>query len=235
MNIKATVVIICLTLILPITGIAKDTSNAEIWFVRHAEAGNNVVTRLTHEDNGFSYPLTAKGVKQANALAQELASVNVLKIYASARVRTIQTADAIAFSHALPIELAPQMVEVDLGARPGDKPYELWASVADEWENNPDFRYKNGETLTELRQRVAPFIEQLIQQHANDSGVVVVVAHGGSIRMGVLAQCDNRITIQSIKKPLLPNTGILKARVHNGKLICESFAGKPIAMQESKK
>jgi len=223
---------LCCALMLPFSSFAKAAEEgAQIWFVRHAQAGNNVVNTLTHSDDAFSYPLTAKGVAQANRLAEELETANIVKIYASARVRTIQTADAIAFSHELPIELAPQIVEVDLGARPGDKPYELWASVADRWESNPDYRYRDGESLTELRGRIATFVKQLAESHKNDNGIIVVVAHGGSIRMGVLPNCDNQITIESIKEPMLPNTGILKTRIHDGKLICESFAGEAISIK----
>lgn len=231
MNFKYLMAILCSLVMLPVSACADDAKGAQIWFVRHAEAGNNVMTTLTHYDTEFSYPLTAKGVAQANELAKNLKGEDIIKVYASARVRTIQTADAIAFDHELPLELAPEMVEVDIGAQVGEEnPYEVWASVADRWEANPDYRYREGESLTELRDRVAAFVKQLAEEHKNDDGIIVVVAHGGSIRMGVLPNCDNQITIKSIKKPMLHNTGILKTRIHDGKLICESFAGEAIGI-----
>ncbi|KJS06021.1 MAG: hypothetical protein VR73_11075 [Gammaproteobacteria bacterium BRH_c0] len=224
--------VFCCALILPFSSYAKAAEeDAQIWFVRHAEAGNNVITTLTHHDDEFSYPLTAKGVAQANELVRNMKDENILKIYASARVRTIQTADAIAFDHGLPLELAPEMVEVDLGAQVGEEnPYEIWASVADQWEANPDYRYRDGESLTELRNRVSIFVKQLVERHKEDNGIIVVVAHGGSIRMGVLPACENQITVKGIKQPRLDNTGVLKTRVEGGKLICESFGGKVIAI-----
>lgn len=91
----------------------------QIWFIRHAESEINVPgSPRPVPDGGVSYPLTRKGVEQAKALAEATATAPVVAVYTSTYLRAVQTADAVAFRHDLPLTLAPEAVEVDLGIKP---------------------------------------------------------------------------------------------------------------------
>src|SRR5688500_399823 len=90
-----------------------------VWFVRHAESEINLLTGPGAPDEGVSYPLTQKGIRDAIELAESLHDVPVAAVYASTRLRAIQTADVIAFSKSLPLRLAPEAVEVRFGTKPG--------------------------------------------------------------------------------------------------------------------
>lgn len=68
-------------------------------------------------DEGVSYPLTAKGVAQANRLATALDDEPVIAIYTSTLLRTVQTTDAIAFRKGLTLNLAPEIVEIGVGLK----------------------------------------------------------------------------------------------------------------------
>ena len=91
----------------------------QIWFIRHGESELNVPGNpRTVPDSGVSYPLTRRGMEQARALAESLQGAPITKIYSSTHLRAIQTADAVAFAHTLPLSLAPEAVEIDLGIAP---------------------------------------------------------------------------------------------------------------------
>ena len=75
-----------------------------VLFIRHAESQINELRAIEipgqplPPDSGVSYPLTQEGTQQAIALAELLRDVDLQAIYASTRLRALQTADAIAFA-----------------------------------------------------------------------------------------------------------------------------------------
>ena len=89
-----------------------------VLFVRHAESQINVMPELEiprhalPPDNGVTYPLTIKGMRQAKVLGEKLADLDVIAIYTSTRTRCIQTATAIALPHEQPIVLSDEIVEI---------------------------------------------------------------------------------------------------------------------------
>ena len=209
-----------------------DTYGPQIWFVRHAESEINVTDRWHVPDADVTYPLTSKGMKQARSLAERTKDVPIIEIYASTRLRAIQTADAIAFTHQIPIRLAPEMVEIDIGAYGSEKSNpEIVRFLQDRWATDPSASYGEGESIVDLQNRVFPFIEQLMERHQNDEGVVIVAAHGGSISLGAVPLCHNEIFPDDLDPSDLPNTGILKTTIRSGKLICTNWVGQRLNVE----
>src|SRR5437879_6245964 len=64
-------------------------------------------------------PGTRKGRKQAEAVADELAKVRFDKVVSSDLSRTRDTADVIASRQAVPVEVVPDLCEIDVGERTG--------------------------------------------------------------------------------------------------------------------
>jgi probable phosphoglycerate mutase len=200
----------------------------EIWFVRHAESEVNVAKQpLTAPDDGVSYPLTANGVAQANKLAATLKDVPVTTIYSSTRLRTLQTADAIAFNQGLTLNLAPEIVEIGAGShsQPGALgSMEQIEAVMKQWAAGDDQVRLGGENLRDIRRRVMPFWQRLVAKHNADQGVIVVVTHGGIMTFVLPVICNNMSVDFTTRHPM-PNTGVVKAELKSGALYCKDWNG----------
>jgi broad specificity phosphatase PhoE len=217
--------------VLPCLALAAEGSpwpSGEIWFVRHAESELNVDT-LLHPvpDEGVTYPLTRNGVHQANALADALASTPLTTIYSSTRVRAIQTADALAFRHGLSITLAPEAAEIDLGiALDAPDGSQLYRELVDKWLVDKDLtaRLGSGESFADAQRRFLPFVRELMNRHADDTGIVVVISHSAMLGLLLPVLTTNVPADYALQHPI-PNTGIIKTRLHDGKLFCTEWAG----------
>ncbi|MCF8211908.1 MAG: histidine phosphatase family protein [Rhodoferax sp.] len=150
--------------------------------VRHGETDWNVDTRIQGQ---LDIDLNARGHWQAQRVAMALAEEAVDAIYSSDLKRAHSTALAIA--RYTPQETARQ-VQLTTGLRErgfGVFEGQTFAEIADQWpedarrwrQREPDFAPPGGETLLQLRDRVASTLEALASQHLGQQ--IVLVAHGG--------------------------------------------------------
>jgi len=211
---------------------AAETSGAlQIWFVRHAESEINVPgSPRPVPDGGVTYPLTRKGVEQANALAEATADVPIVAIYTSTYLRAVQTADAVAFRHDLTLSLAPEAVEVDLGIKPGstEDSRAVYVELARKWTLDKDLeaRHGEGESFADVQRRFLPFVREVMNRHGQDSGVVVIVAHAATLGFMVPVLANNVPADYAVLHPL-PNTGIIKTELRDSRLFCIDWLGIP--------
>jgi probable phosphoglycerate mutase len=210
---------------------AEADAPLQIWFVRHAESEINVPgAPRPVPDTGFTYPLTKTGMGQAKALAEGLANVQVTAVYTSTQLRAVQTADAVAFRHNLTLGLAPEAIEIDLGLRPEttEDVRAVYLDLARKWtlEKNYDARHGEGESFSDVQRRFLPFVRELMNRHALDSGVVVIVAHGATLGFMVPVLANNVPADYALRHPL-PNTGIIKTELRDSKLFCTEWVGIP--------
>ena len=218
---------------------AAETSGAlQIWFVRHAQSEINVPGNPRPvPDGGMSYPLTRKGVEQAKALAEATADVPIVAIYTSTYLRAVQTADAVAFRHDLTLSLAPEAVEVDLGIKPGSQEDSraVYAELARKWTLDKDLeaRHGEGESFADVQRRFLPFVREVMNRHAQDNGVVVIVAHAATLAFMVPVLANNVPADYAVLHPL-PNTGIIKTELRDSRLFCLDWLGIPAGEFASK-
>ena len=211
---------------------AAETSGAlQIWFVRHAESEINVPgSPRPVPDGGVTYPLTRKGVEQAKALAEATADVPIVAIYTSTYLRAVQTADAVAFRHDLTLSLAPEAVEVDLGIKPGstEDSRAVYVELARKWTLDKDLeaRHGEGESFADVQRRFLPFVREVMNRHAQDSGVVMIVAHAATLGFMVPVLANNVPADYAVLHPL-PNTGIIKTELRDSRLFCIDWLGIP--------
>jgi len=200
----------------------------QIWFVRHGESEINLPGPKPVPDDGVSYPLTRKGMEQARALVASLHGVAITKIYTSTRLRAIQTADALAFDHGQTLTLAPEAVEIDFGPPPAspEQGRAVYLDLVNKWfvEKDLDARATGGESLAEVQRRFLPFAREVMNRHALDSGVVVIVAHGATLGYLVPMLATNVPADFALRHPL-PNTGIIKTELRDSRLFCTEWAG----------
>ena len=218
-----------LTLVALLPSMASAAGAPQIWFVRHGESEINVPGNPRPvPDGGVSYPLTRKGVEQARALVAALSDVPVTKIYSSTFLRAIQTADAIAFDHTLTLSLAPEAVEIDFGVA-HDSTEDIravYTDLARKWlvDKELDARHGEGESFADVQRRFLPFVREVMNRHALASGVVIIVAHSATLGFMVPMLASNLPADFALHHPL-PNTGIIKTELRDGRLFCTEWAG----------
>lgn len=217
-----------LPLLLVMAVMAMPSAQAlEVWFVRHAESEFNVVEGpLPEPDLGVSFPLTERGVRQALRLQAEFAGVPVTALYSSTRLRTLQTAGAISLQTGVPVQLAPEIVEVAFGEAPelvadALPVFQAWAA------GDQEAKAEGGEDLHAVRARFMPFWEQLSARHAEDDGVLVLVTHGGVIMFMLPELCDE-VSVDFTIDRLIGNTDIVRAEFVGDRLVCREWAGETL-------
>ncbi len=155
-----------------------------IWLVRH---GVTSTTGKVLPGRAPGLHLAARGVEQAQRVAQRLAELDVAPrgLYASPLERTRETAAPIA--RALGLRVRPQrgLLECDFGDWTGRSLASLrrkpeWRAV----QNSPStFRFPGGESFTEMQLRIWHTLEALAEAHRGES--IVVVSHADPIKAAV--------------------------------------------------
>ena len=157
--------------------------------IRHGETAWNAEARL---QGHLDIDLNARGRWQAQRLAQALADEDIAAIYSSDLSRARATAQAIANAASTasnPSANTPTgEVRFHTGLRErcfGQFEGQTYAQLATDWpeesrrwrQRDPDFAPEGGETLIQLRDRVAHTLNTLASQHLGEQ--IVLVAHGG--------------------------------------------------------
>lgn len=207
---------------------SKADTPLQIWFVRHAESEINVAGGVhSVADAGVSYPLTKRGMEQAAAFAQAHASTPIVAIYTSTLLRAIQTSDALAFEHRMALTLAPEARELDPGIAldaPDFRP--LYQELKKKWlvEGDIEARHGAGESLGDIQRRFLPFVREVMNRHAHDRGVVIIMSHGGTLGLLVPMLASNVPEDFATRHPLT-NTGIIKTKLKDNSLVCIEWLG----------
>ena len=139
-----------------------------VYFVRHAEADNNVRDDL-------SRPLTEKGMRDRTRVSHYLKDKGITAIVSSPYKRAHDTVAEFAQSAGLDIIHMEQFQE----RRIADVPIEDFAAFSkQQW---ADFSYKRegGESLGEVQQRTVKALFDLIETHPSES--IVIGTHGTAL------------------------------------------------------
>jgi broad specificity phosphatase PhoE len=180
-----------------------NTARPTLWLVRHGESTWNVEGLAQgHNDEA---ELTERGLRQAAEAAAEFGYRPVRAIYASDLRRARQTAAAFAAVLGLPVCTDARLRERSLGVLEG-APHKtigpLATGLADGLVIDPDARPPAGESVRDLYLRAAAFCADLAAGlhnrgplpgqsglgqsgpgPAGGHGDVLVIAHGGTIRV----------------------------------------------------
>jgi alpha-ribazole phosphatase len=130
-------------------------------------------------------PLTARGVEQAEAVADRLTAEPLAAVYASDLTRAAEGGERIARRHGLKASRDPSFRELDMGDWDGRAFQEVWETdrlrLDDWWRDIDGYVLPGGESLVRLRARVLPALEAVVRRHAGRA--VCLVAHGGVNRV----------------------------------------------------
>jgi broad specificity phosphatase PhoE len=159
------------------------------YFVRHGESEGNAARIFTGQSDS---PLTARGRLQAEAVAAELAGVKFDRIVSSDLSRTRDTAETIAARQGVPVEIVPELREINVGDRTGT-PFDEARGLPN-WSDDGFVAWPGGETLDQVLARTLGAIGRLTRESPGKT--ILVVGHGGVNRillshfLGILPKLD---------------------------------------------
>jgi phosphoserine phosphatase len=135
--------------------------------VRHGESEWNRTGRYQGQCDA---PLSALGLRQAEALAGRLRDEPIDAIFTSPLQRAAKTAEAIARHHpTTPFEQAPALMEIHHGDWQGllaDEVIERYGAGLREWRVHPSrAQMPNGESFSNILKRVLDFKERLCAEY----------------------------------------------------------------------
>ncbi len=156
-----------------------------LWLVRHGLTEWNTQQRFCgHRD----IALSLQGRVQACWLAEQLQKETISAIYTSDLVRARETAEIIAHQRtsSVQVRVSAAWREMDFGKWEGL----TYAQIAEQFKDqlgfftNPEYDSPpNGESLTHLQQRVKDGLSAIVQSDDWPVGDVVIVSHGGPLRV----------------------------------------------------
>ena len=182
-------------------------------FVRHGETDWNAQHRWQgHSDT----QLNDVGREQAHRLAEELETVDA--VYSSDLARARETAEILAGRLSLEVRLDPRLRERGFGAWEGMTMNEIESSFPEE-----QARWRAGnaagvgeESFEAFATRVGSFIEEVSRRH--DGEAILVVAHGGTIRVAHAAAAGLDYVRDHQSIPAVANCSPSRFAVRDGKL-----------------
>ncbi|MCQ8118597.1 histidine phosphatase family protein [Methylomonas rosea] len=187
-----------------------------IYLARHGQSELNLQQRISGQADA---QLSAKGLEQAQALADVLKQETLSAIYCSSLTRAMQTAGPTAAMHGLSILSLDGLREIGLGILEGRHVDErdpeacrLWAARA---HDKHGFMVTGAEAYSAFTNRVLGSLEQIL---TNSSGAILLVGH--------------RNTNEVILARLLANdrAGEVEINVKNKYLYAIDWLGKPHVM-----
>ena len=198
-----------------------------LYFLRHGESTANLLSVFSN--SGWKHPLTERGVEQAHAASRALAGISVDRVYSSPVMRAVQTAQILAGSHGVPIEIVEALREWSVGIYEGTADpagWELHRRVQDDWfvHHKLDSRMSGGESLLDIRARFVPFVESLLQSDDGASSTLVLVGHGG-LYLAMLPALFTNVDWAFARQHGFPNTAYALAETRPGGLYCLSWCG----------
>jgi broad specificity phosphatase PhoE len=148
--------------------------------VRHGATRANLLRPYTLQGLRPDSELDAVGIAQAEATAQALRSYPIVQVYCSPLRRARRTAQILAATLDVPLEMEEGLAEADVGEWAGL----TWEEVGRRWpeefrvfHDNPERNgYLGGENLRDVAGRSLPVIERLVARHEGQT--ILAVSHG---------------------------------------------------------
>ncbi|MGV3771534.1 MAG: histidine phosphatase family protein [Verrucomicrobiales bacterium] len=150
------------------------------YLIRHG-TNDYLPGRLAGRSPGVS--LNVEGNAQAAKLAECLKSREIHKIFSSPLERARETAEPFAKAKHLPIEVTPEVLEIDFGDWTGRQIDEL--NQVQQWNLFNSFRagtkIPNGELMVEAQFRMVRFVERCKKEFAEQT--IAIFSHGDPIKL----------------------------------------------------
>ena len=154
-----------------------------IFLIRHGqkEEGHEY---YNEQFNANDAPLTKKGIKQARLLGRRLRHYQIEHMYCSDYLRTMQTAKIINKFIKVPLNVQPEIREINLGDYENLSKEEFCQKYPDITQPyyliEEDKPYPNGESGQNVLARILPFFQSILKLNIKNTAIIT---HGGIIRI----------------------------------------------------
>jgi broad specificity phosphatase PhoE len=153
-----------------------------LYFVRHGESEAN--TRHVISNRESSFHLTAKGMEQAEALAEKIRNISFQAVFCSPVLRARETADVLSAALRVPYQVTEALREYDCGILEEKSDQESWGThrrYFEDWLLLGEYASKpeGGECFLDIRDRFVPFVEGLMRADSHEGQNILLVGHGG--------------------------------------------------------
>jgi probable phosphomutase (TIGR03848 family) len=156
-------------------------ASTRVLFVRHARNDYLVSRRLPGRTPGIH--LNERGLAEAEAVAERLASTPLAAVCSSPLDRTLETAGRIAERHEVRVQAMDGLMETDCGAWTGESIDDL--SQTDLWRRiqaaPSSVRFPDGESMAEVQARMVGALAELLALYPGQR--IVVVSHSDPIKL----------------------------------------------------
>ncbi|QFQ02000.1 Glucosyl-3-phosphoglycerate phosphatase [Corynebacterium urogenitale] len=149
--------------------------------VRHGQTEYNKTGRMQGQ---LDTELSEAGFAEARSVAKQIAEWNVSAVYSSDLKRAVDTAGILAQSWGLDVITDQRLRETDLGVWTGASHTEVDQDYPGQrayWRHDPTWAPPKAETRLEVAERAHSLVNELMETDVFDRGMVVMVAHGGTI------------------------------------------------------
>ncbi|WP_414046137.1 histidine phosphatase family protein [Macrococcus equi] len=138
---------------------------SKIYFIRHSIRD----IRFKHDE---SAPLTEEGILLANGLVEVFKDKEIMRIFSSPFKRAIDTVQPIANDKSINVEIVHDFYERTVGDW-----IDNFSAFAEQQWSDFDYKLENGESLKEVKIRIVPAFERLVE---NSEGDIIICGHGTS-------------------------------------------------------
>jgi len=149
----------------------------KLYIVRHGETEWNRDGKLQGWKDA---PLTDKGKRQAEALRERLKEIEFDAVYCSPLGRTLKTAEIVMDGKDVSLIKDERLKEINMGEWEGTKGEEIKKRFpemySDFWERPHIYTPICGESFHDLKDRIIPFIEEILEKHEDEN--ILIVSHG---------------------------------------------------------
>jgi probable phosphoglycerate mutase len=159
------------------------------FFVRHGESEANHARVFSGRRDS---PLTERGRAQAITVADALDAVPFDRIIATPLSRSLDTALVVARRRKMPVDVVPDLIEIDVGEKTGAT-FDEVAGLPD-WKDDGFISWPKGESLEHVLDRALRALKAIHRE--SPDGTVLVISHGGVTRilvshfLGILPRLD---------------------------------------------
>lgn len=190
-----------------------------LYLARHGETVWNIEARV---QGWADSPLTPTGVRQAEALADRMADIQLTAVYSSDLGRAAHTARIVAKPHGLEPCQMPAFREMAWGDWEGLTSQQMEAGWPDQWKAfvqkgrdelaNPSEDWEStthipgGETMAQTAKRFYQGLDKIAARHTGANECVLIVGHGGSLRLAFTHALALGVTAH--RRFHLDNTGL---------------------------
>ena len=163
-----------------------------IYIVRHGQTEWNILGKTQGHGNS---DLTAKGVEQAELLANSMVKYPVDYIYSSDLGRAYQTAEIIGNKLNIEVQKTEALREMNFGTWEGRLIKDIIEedpALYHQWRNEPHLaRIPQGETLDQIKERTDAFIKEINEKY--DGKHIVLVTHSLCARIMLLSFLNSSV------------------------------------------